>query len=56
MVQRYSGEVQPILKLADNLLQQVEMLRETRDLLLPRLVSGELDVSELGLGLEVLGV
>ena len=27
------------------------MLREARDLLLPRLVSGELDVSELDLGM-----
>ena len=51
IVQRYSDQVQPILKLADNLLQQNEVLREARDLLLPRLVSGELDVSELGLGL-----
>ena len=51
IVQRYSDQVQPILKLADNLLQQNEVLREARDLLLPRLVSGELDVSGLGLGL-----
>ena len=51
IVQRYSDRVQPILKLADNLLQQNEVLREVRDLLLPRLVSGELDVSELDLGL-----
>ncbi|MDE0160913.1 MAG: hypothetical protein OXL98_04185 [Acidimicrobiaceae bacterium] len=50
VIARYSGIVQPILKLADNLLEQVEVLREARDLLLPRLVSGELDVSELDLG------
>ena len=53
--QRYSEQVQPMLKLADNLLRQREVLREARDLLLPRLVSGELDVAELDLGLEALG-
>ena len=51
IMQRYSEQVQPILKLTDSLLEQVEVLRRARDLLLPRLVSGELDVSELDLGL-----
>ena len=51
VVQRYSDQVRPMLKLADRLLKQVELLREARDLLLPRLVSGELDMSELDLGL-----
>ena len=51
IVQRYSGQIRPVLKLADNLLEQVEVLRRARDLLLPRLVSGELDASELDLGL-----
>ena len=51
VVQRYSGRVQPLLNLADNLRDQVEVLRKARDLLLPRLVSGELDVSELHLDL-----
>ena len=50
VMQRYSDEVQPILKLADSLTEQVEVLREARDLLLPRLISGRLDVSELDLG------
>ena len=53
--QRYSEQVEPMLKLADNLLRQGEVLREARDLLLPRLVSGELDVSEFDLGLEAVG-
>ena len=56
IVQRYSDQVQPILKLADNLLQQIEVLREARDLLVPRLVSGELDVSGLNLELEAVGL
>ena len=51
VVQRFSSQVRPILKLADNLLEQVEVLRKARCLLLPRLVSGELDVYELDLGL-----
>ena len=38
-----------------NLSQQNVILREARNLLLPGLVSGELDVSELGLELEALG-
>ncbi len=38
-----------------NLRKQNRLLREARDLLLPRLVSGELDVSELDLGLERVG-
>ncbi len=51
LVQRYSDSVKPILELADNLLEQAEVLRKARNLFLPRLVSGELDVSELDLGL-----
>ena len=51
-VQRYSDQVKPVLKLADNLVQQIEVISEARELLLPRLVSGELDVSELDLGFE----
>ena len=41
----------PLRGLVNNLLEQNAVLREARDLLLPRLVSGELDVSGLGLGL-----
>ena len=55
-VQRLYGDaVRPMFHLADNLVLQNEVLREARDLLLPRLVSGELDVSELDLGLEASG-
>ena len=42
---------EPIFEMDLNLRQQNRALREARDLLLPRLVSGELDVSELDLGL-----
>ncbi len=46
---------QPIFELELNLRKQNRALREARDLLLPRLVSGELDVSELDIELEALG-
>ena len=47
-LQRLYGEmVRPIFRLADKLTLQNEILSEARDLLLPRLVSGELDVSEI---------
>ncbi len=51
VINRYTDHIEPVLRLADCLLLQVEVLREARDLLLPRLVSGELDVSELDLDL-----
>ena len=41
----------PMLDLQLNLERQIRALRQARDLLLPRLVSGELDVSELDLDL-----
>ncbi len=43
--------VKPMRELMSNLRKQNYALREIRDLLLPRLVSGELDVSELDFGL-----
>ena len=46
----FQQHVGPQMALIKNLLQQIEILRKARDLLLPRLVSGELDVSELDLG------
>ena len=51
----FSETVGPMNYLRKNLATQNRLLREARDLLLPRLVSGELDVSELDLGLEPVG-
>ena len=51
----FEGVARPMLDLQLNLSKQNRALREARDLLLPRLVSGELDVSELDLGLERVG-
>ena len=51
-IQRLFAEsVEPMLELMSNLRRHTRVLRKARDLLLPRLVSGELDVSELDLGL-----
>ncbi len=52
LVASYARAVEPMLSLADVLLRQTEALRESRDLLLPRLVSGELDISDLDAELE----
>jgi len=45
----FTTTVSPQMALIANLIEQNAVLREARDLLLPRLVSGELDVSELDL-------
>lgn len=52
----FERRVGPIMTLVNNLLRQNAVLRATHDLLLPRLVSGELDVSSLDLELEAEGV
>ncbi len=44
---RFSEAVSPIFGLCESLEQKNAALRQTRDLLLPKLISGELDVSEL---------
>ena len=51
---RYESAVQPLYDLRRTLSEQNAVLGEARDLLLPRLVSGELDVS--GLNLDLVGV
>lgn len=50
--QRFAEVAEPLVELSDNLELQNANLRATRDLLLPRLVSGELDVSELDIDTE----
>ena len=47
--------VEPLLQSVLNLLQQQRVLQASRDLLLPRLVSGELDISDFELDLEAVG-
>ncbi len=45
--QRYELLVDPIEEMICTLVKKNNLLRQTRDLLLPKLISGELDVSEL---------
>jgi type I restriction enzyme, S subunit len=47
LADRFTSTVLPMLSLCDLLEQQATNLRATRDFLLPKLISGELDVSEL---------
>ena len=49
--QGFVQAVAPVARLIDNLLGQNRNLRLARDLLLPRLISGEVDVSEMDIAL-----
>ena len=51
LLSQYETAVQPIYRLRQALADQADVLRKARDLLLPRLVTGELDVSALDLDL-----
>ena len=51
VLDRFHGVAEPMLALAECLRRHNGVLAEARDLLLPRLVSGELDVSELDIEL-----
>ena len=51
LVERFSSVVSPMFQLVAKLADQNHVLLEARNLLLPRLVSGELDVADLDLGL-----
>ena len=53
--ERFSDLVEPFLQLKSELIIQNRSLAQTRDLLLPRLVSGDLDISDLELNLEAVG-
>ena len=43
----FSAHLTPIVRLVDALREKNQNLRQTRDLLVPKLISGEIDVSEL---------
>jgi type I restriction enzyme S subunit len=47
LVKEFSEFVEPTLTVMENLFQKNQNLRTTRDLLLPKLISGEIDVEEL---------
>jgi type I restriction enzyme S subunit len=52
LAKAYDQLAGPMRRLAENLSAQNANLRSTRDLLLPKLVSGEVDVSELDIETE----
>ena len=56
VLERFDDAVHPVRSLLNNLLARNALLRKARNLLLPRLVSGELDVLELGLELKAAAV
>jgi len=47
LVKNYNAKVSPLFSLIKKLQQKNQVLQETRDLLLPRLISGKLDVGDL---------
>jgi type I restriction enzyme S subunit len=47
LVRQFADFIEPMLRKCDVLAEKNEVLRTTRDLLLPKLISGELDVSHL---------
>jgi type I restriction enzyme S subunit len=47
LIKRFSDVVIPMLDSIQMMLEKNANLRQTRDLLLPKLISGEIDVSEL---------
>jgi len=49
LLQRYSTIAEPMLRLSSRLQEAQSILRDTRDLLLPRLISGDIDVDELNI-------
>lgn len=49
---RFNEEIAPIFRMIRNMKQRNSNLRQTRDLLLPKLISGEIDVSELDIAIK----
>jgi len=49
IVEDFCDMVSPMLELAKNLGMATPLLQHSRDLLLPRLISGEMDVSNIGI-------
>ena len=49
ILNNFTERVMPLFELMDSLTLRIQNLRRTRDLLLPRLISGQLNVEELDL-------
>ena len=52
IIQRFSSFVRDVVDKIQNLIFRNKNLRQTRDLLLPKLISGEVDVSELDIDID----
>ncbi len=50
LVRKFSSIARDIFGLTEALAKSIQVLRQTRDLLLPRLISGDIDVSNLDVG------
>lgn len=50
-LENFEGQISAIRRMLNNLLEKNANLRQTRDLLLPKLISGQVDVSELDVGI-----
>jgi type I restriction enzyme S subunit len=46
---KFEKKVRPLIEQKENLKKQINKLKETRDLLLPKLISGKIDVEELNI-------
>ena len=51
ILQEFGGFISPIHAQLENLVNKNHNLRQTRDLLLPKLISGEIDFSDLDISL-----
>ena len=56
LVQQFNDYVSPFINDVDNMILRNQNLRRTRDLLLPKLISGEVDVSELDINIPEVAV
>ena len=56
LTEAFEAQVKPIFRLVRILNEKNQNLRQTRDLLLPKLISGELDVSGIEQEAEAVGV
>lgn len=52
ILEQFNSHVDPSFQLKKNLIKRNENLRQTRDLLLPKLISGEIDVEHLEITIE----
>ena len=52
LIRLFDNKVDPIIGLLFNLAKKNQILRKKRDLLLPKLISGELDISDLDIAIQ----